>query len=40
MAIPIFVVEIISEYDDIRKAGIKLLKYFKAGIAVVRRVLP
>lgn len=39
MAIPSFVVEIISEHDDIRKAEIKLLEYFKAGVAVVWRVL-
>ncbi len=40
VAIPSFVVEIISEHDDIRKAEIKLREYFKAGVQVVWRVLP
>ncbi|GAB3902894.1 hypothetical protein GCM10028803_30360 [Larkinella knui] len=38
--IPAFVIEIISEYDDIRKVERKLIEYFKAGVQVVWRIIP
>ena len=38
--IPAFVIEIISEHDDIRKVERKLIEYFKAGVQVVWRIIP
>ncbi|MGA0558061.1 Uma2 family endonuclease [Larkinella sp. VNQ87] len=38
--IPAFVIEIISEYDDIVKVEKKLIEYFQAGVQVVWRIIP
>lgn len=37
--IPAFVIEIISEFDDIIKVEKKLIEYFQAGVQVVWRVI-
>ncbi|GAB3938420.1 Uma2 family endonuclease [Larkinella terrae] len=38
--IPAFVIEIISEYDEVRKVEKKLIEYFQAGVQVVWRIIP
>lgn len=38
--LPAFVVEIISQFDDLTKVEKKLLEYFRAGVQVVWRVIP
>lgn len=38
--IPAFVIEIISEHDDLTKVEKKQIEYFRAGVQVVWRIIP
>ena len=40
VVIPAFVIELISEHDDLTKVEKKQIEYFRAGIQVVWRIIP